>query len=57
MINLKKLFKVEIFKMALGYNIDADKIWPCYKNGETICGVCESCKRFLNAKKEAEALI
>ncbi|MBI1849898.1 MAG: 7-cyano-7-deazaguanine synthase QueC [Planctomycetes bacterium] len=28
-------------------------VWPCYAEGETLCGVCESCVRFERARREA----
>ena len=50
-----ELDKIEIFKLGLSLGLDMGKIWPCYKNGETICGECESCKRFLRARNVVES--
>jgi len=48
------LDKIEIFKLGVDLGLEMDKIWSCYKAGEKICGECESCKRFLRAKKAVE---
>jgi len=48
-----ELNKIEIFNLGLDLGLNADKVWSCYKSGIVICGECESCKRFLRAKKEA----
>ena len=48
-----KLNKTEIVMLARGLNIDFNMIWPCYFSGDTICGQCESCKRYLNAIDKA----
>lgn len=45
--------KVDIVKLGKELDVNFQKIWPCYKNGDEICGTCESCKRYLSAKKES----
>jgi len=50
------LNKIEIFDLGLRLGLNAEKVWSCYKSGETICEECESCKRFLRAKKESKGL-
>lgn len=45
------LNKTEIMKLGVNYGLDMESVWPCYTSGERICGVCESCQRFLRAKK------
>ena len=49
------LNKVEIVHLGKGLGLEIDKVWPCYKAEEKICGECESCKRFVRAVKESEA--
>lgn len=41
--------KVEILSRAIELGIDLNMLWPCYNDGETICGECESCLRFRRA--------
>ncbi len=47
------LRKVDIVKLGKKLDINFQKLWPCYTNREEICGVCESCKRYLRARKES----
>lgn len=42
--------KKQIMKAAKDLNVDIEKIWSCYHKGESLCGRCESCQRFLRAK-------
>lgn len=44
--------KTEIIKRATELNVPLKELWPCYKDQESWCRKCESCKRFLNACKE-----
>ncbi|MEM7647070.1 MAG: 7-cyano-7-deazaguanine synthase [Pseudomonadota bacterium] len=46
--------KSEIYAELLDGDGEVDKIWPCYFDGDEICGRCESCQLFLRAKKEGE---
>jgi 7-cyano-7-deazaguanine synthase len=45
------LEKSAIFCRGVELEVDFDKVWPCYLGHETPCGHCESCQRFLRAKK------
>ena len=45
------LNKTEIMRLGVNHGLDMESVWPCYTSGERICGVCESCQRFLRAKK------
>ncbi len=47
------LNKVDIVKLGKKLDVNFQKLWPCYKNDEEICGACESCKRYLKARKES----
>lgn len=47
--------KTQIVKLGKELNVNFDLIWPCYHDGEQICGQCESCKRYLNAHQEGES--
>ncbi len=47
------LTKVDIVKLGKKLDVNFQKLWPCYKNGDEICGTCESCKRYLSAKRES----
>ena len=49
-----RMTKSQIFKLGLELNVNFDLVWPCYLDGEEICGQCESCQRFLKAKNEAK---
>jgi len=42
--------KTQILSRALELGIDINNIWPCYESNDELCGVCESCQRFLRAK-------
>ncbi len=41
--------KKEIVQKSMLYDVNFEKIWPCYQDGETPCGQCESCLRFIRA--------
>ena len=43
------LNKQQIVQLARKHKVDLDRIWPCYENGESWCGRCESCQRTLRA--------
>ncbi len=45
------MVKEEILKDLVQLGGDIDNIWSCYYAGEKICGKCESCQRFLRARK------
>lgn len=47
------LDKTQIVKRARELKVNFDFVWPCYKGGDKICGECESCLRYLRAKKQA----
>lgn len=46
------LNKVQIYKLGQKLNLPFEFIWPCYKGGKKMCGVCESCMRYKKAKKQ-----
>ena len=46
----QEMDKKQIIKAAKNLKVNIDKIWSCYHHGESICGRCESCQRFLRAK-------
>ncbi len=48
------LNKSQIMEKSLKLEINMDKVWSCYDSGQEICGSCESCRRFLRAKKACE---
>lgn len=39
------MMKTEILKTAISKNLPLELVWPCYFDGETWCGECESCQR------------
>ena len=39
------LDKTKIVKRAIDLKVDLRQIWPCYFNGASWCGECESCQR------------
>ncbi|MEZ4865684.1 MAG: 7-cyano-7-deazaguanine synthase QueC [Caldilineaceae bacterium] len=41
---LQQLSKVDIVRRAFALNVPLDLTWSCYANGETPCGVCDSCR-------------
>lgn len=43
--------KKEIAAIARQLEVPLDLAWPCYYGGETLCGQCESCRRFARAKE------
>jgi len=49
------MVKTEIAELIQSLEVNWDKIWPCYFNGDQnnnqICKSCESCQRFLRAKE------
>lgn len=47
------LNKTEIVQRGQSLNVNWKNIWPCYLDGETWCGQCESCQRSLRAFKAA----
>lgn len=48
------LNKVEIYSLGKELGVDYSLVWPCYTSLDKACGECESCLRFLRAKKTVE---
>lgn len=51
------LNKTEIVKLGRTLGTPFQYIWPCYYGGEIICGLCESCLRYLRALKTMPAAV
>ncbi len=45
--------KREIVLAAREKEVSLAHVWPCYRGGETLCGACESCRRFERALEQA----
>jgi len=45
----QRLDKAGIVRLGQRLRIPWQLVWSCYYGGETICGKCESCRRFLRA--------
>jgi 7-cyano-7-deazaguanine synthase len=43
--------KDEIYMQAMALNLDINRLHPCWGEGPGLCGVCESCHRFLRAQQ------
>ena len=43
--------KAEIYSLGLELGVDYSMVWPCYQSLAEPCGICESCLRFMSAKK------
>jgi 7-cyano-7-deazaguanine synthase len=50
------LQKIDIVRRGLALKVPFELMWPCYHGGDEWCGTCESCLRFLRAKKEGTKL-
>lgn len=44
-----QLSKPEIVSRGRDLQVEFDYIWPCYFDGESLCGQCESCQRYFRA--------
>lgn len=51
------LDKVEIMELGRRLKVPWRYIWSCYRGGEKMCGVCESCRRFFRATEKLEGKI
>lgn len=49
----QRLDKVDIVRLGQRLKIPWQFIWSCYYGGKTMCGRCESCRRFQRAMKAA----
>jgi 7-cyano-7-deazaguanine synthase len=45
----ENLNKTEIVRLGFELGVPFELVWPCYFNGNELCGQCESCKRYSNA--------
>ena len=52
---LVHLMKDEIVKKSLELKVPLEHTWSCYKEEESACGVCDSCRLRLNGFKKANA--
>ncbi|NTW06018.1 MAG: 7-cyano-7-deazaguanine synthase, partial [Peptococcaceae bacterium] len=43
--------KAEIIRLVIALGTPLEYIWTCYHGYKEICGHCESCKRYLRARK------
>lgn len=50
---LQRLSKVDIVRRAFALGVPLELTWSCYREGETPCGVCDSCR----LREEAMALV
>lgn len=50
-----RLRKIDIVRMGMKIEAPLDLVWCCYLGGKRICGLCESCGRFLRAVHDAGA--
>jgi 7-cyano-7-deazaguanine synthase len=50
----QQLTKVEIVELGRRLGVPLELVWSCYRGGETMCGRCESCQRFLRAVAAAK---
>jgi len=50
---LVKLSKKQIVQKSHELNVKLELTWSCYKEEESACGVCDSCRLRLNGFKEA----
>ncbi|MCS5695867.1 7-cyano-7-deazaguanine synthase QueC [Desulfofundulus thermocisternus] len=48
-----RLNKTEIVRLGQRLKIPWHLLWSCYYGGETMCGRCESCRRFMRAMSAA----
>lgn len=49
------LDKTEIVRLGVEYGVPFEMIWSCYRDGETMCGRCESCMRLRRAVNAVDA--
>lgn len=49
----QRLNKTEIIRLGQRLNVPWDLIWSCYYGGQSMCGKCESCRRFFRAMQAA----
>lgn len=45
--------KKEIVELGIKIGAPFEHLWSCYKNGDRMCGVCESCRRLTRALRDS----
>ncbi|MCL6638357.1 MAG: 7-cyano-7-deazaguanine synthase QueC [Firmicutes bacterium] len=49
----QNLDKAAIIRLGMSLSVPFQYVWSCYRGGSSMCGRCESCRRFLRAAAAA----